>query len=194
MRRFRRLCVYCGSSTGVDPAYAQAAEATGRQLAEQGIGLVYGGGSVGLMGTVAAAARAAGGEVIGVSPEKLQDLELGMEGLTELRIVPDMHARKQQMADLSDGFIALPGGYGTLEELFEAITWLQLGYHDKPVGLLDVAGYYQPLVAFLQHTVAQGFVRPLHAPLVQVADRPEALLHQLATVDLPRLEQWIDEV
>jgi uncharacterized protein (TIGR00730 family) len=166
----------------------------GRHLAQAGIGLVYGGGSVGLMGEVAAAALAAGGEVIGVIPEKLQALELGMEGLTELQVVADMHARKKAMADQSDAFVALPGGYGTLEELFEAITWLQLGYHDKPVGLLDVDGYYQPLVAFLRHTVGEGFVRPLHAPLVQVGDDPAELLHRLATVQLPGLEQWIDDI
>lgn len=194
MRTFRRLCVYCGSSPGLRPAYADAASALGRTLAERGIGLVYGGGNVGLMGVVASAAVEAGGEVIGVIPEKLQRLELGKTDVTELRVVPDMHARKKLMADLSDGFIGLPGGYGTMEEVFEAITWTQLGYHHKPLGLLDAGGYYQPLVAFLEQMVREGFVRELHAPLVQVADTPARLLQRLAEVELPRLEQWIDDV
>lgn len=194
MRSLRRVAVYCGSSFGHRTDYAEAARALGRTLAEQGIGLVYGGGSVGLMGTVASAALAAGGEVIGVIPDKLQDLELGMTGLTALHVVPDMHARKAMMADLADAFVALPGGYGTMEELFEAVTWTQLGYHAKPLGLLDVAGYYEPLIAFLERMVAEGFVRPLHGPLVQVGTEPEALLDALRSVELPALEQWIDEV
>jgi len=158
------------------------------------VGLVYGGGSVGLMGEVATAALAAGGEAIGVIPEKLQQLELGKADLTELHVVPDMHARKKRMADLSDGFVVLPGGYGTLEELFEAVTWTQLGYHSKPVGLLDVEGYYRPLARFLDQVTAEGFVRPMHRPLVQLADTPEALLDRLARVELPTLDKWIDDV
>ena len=136
----------------------------------------------------------AGGEVIGVIPEKLQALELGKTDITELIVVPDMHARKKQMADLSDAFIALPGGYGTMEELFEAITWTQLAYHSKPVGLLDVAGYYAPLRAFLAHMVQEGFVRPLHAPLVQSHDDASTLLDALAALKLPSLASWIDDV
>lgn len=162
-------------------------------LAERGIGLVYGGGSVGLMNEVAEAALAGGGEVIGVIPEKLRALELGKADCTELRVVPDMHARKKAMADLADAFVALPGGYGTLEELFEAVTWTQLGYHAKPVGLLDVEGYYTQLVAFLDHVRDEGFLRPRES-LLQVADTPEGLLQVLGTVELPSLESWIDEV
>jgi len=193
-RRFRRLAVFCGSSHGARPAYTATAHRLGRCLAERGVGLVYGGGSVGLMGEVATAALAAGGEAIGVIPEKLQQLELGKADLTELHVVPDMHARKKRMADLSDGFVVLPGGYGTLEELFEAVTWTQLGYHSKPVGLLDVEGYYRPLARFLDQVTAEGFVRPMHRPLVQLADTPEALLDRLARVELPTLDKWIDDV
>ena len=194
MRRFGRVCVFAGSSAGSDPAFMQAARELGASLAARGIGVVYGGGSVGLMGAVADGALRAGGEVVGVIPEKLQALELGKADCTELRVVADMHARKKQMADLADAFVALPGGYGTMEELFEAVTWTQLAYHHKPVGLLNVAGYYDPLVAFLATMVDRGFVRPLHAPLIQVADHPERLLERLAAIDLPALEQWIHEV
>jgi len=194
MRTFRRLAVFCGSSHGIRPSYTAAARHLGTRMAERGIGLVYGGGSVGLMGEVATAALAAGGEAIGVIPAKLQELELGKADLTELYVVPDMHARKRKMAHLSDGFVVLPGGYGTLEELFEAVTWTQLGSHDKPVGLLDVDGYYAPLAAFIDRVIAEGFVRPLHRPLLQMATDADALIDQLAAVEIPELEQWIDDV
>src|SRR6185503_14872599 len=144
-----RLCVFCGSSPGHDPAYGAAAAQLGRVLAERGIGLVYGGGRVGLMGILADAALAAGGEVIGVIPQALLDREIGHRGLTQLRVVDSMHSRKALMGDLADGFIALPGGIGTLEELFEVWTWAQLGLHRKPCGLLDANGFYAPLVDFL---------------------------------------------
>ena len=190
----RRVCVFCGSSTGVLPDYTEAAHRLGALLAQRGIELVYGGGSVGLMGAVAEATLTAGGRAIGVIPEKLQALELGKSDLTELRVVPDMHTRKRTMADLSDAFIALPGGYGTMEELFEAVTWTQLAYHRKPVGLLDVAGYFQPLLQFVGHMVDQGFVRPLHAPLLQHDQDPASLLRRLERAELPTLESWIDDV
>lgn len=193
MRTFKRICVYCGSSRGARPAYAAAARQLGTLLAQRGLGLVYGGGSVGLMNEVAEATLAEGGEVIGVIPEKLQSLELGKADCTELRVVPDMHARKRAMADLSDAFIALPGGYGTLEELFEAVTWTQLGYHVKPVGLLDVEGYFQHLVAFLAHVRSEGFLRPEH-DLLEVADTPQGLLDALAHAELPTPKSWIDDV
>jgi uncharacterized protein (TIGR00730 family) len=147
----KRVCVYCGSATGANPAHRDAAEKLGVLLATRGIGLVYGGGNVGLMGVIADAALRAGGEVIGVIPGALMDKELGHTGVTKLHVVASMHERKQLMADLSDGFIALPGGIGTLEEFFETLTWLQLGFHNKPVGLLNVAGFYEHLLTFLRH-------------------------------------------
>ncbi len=189
-----RICVYCGSSSGQLPEYTHAARALGALLAQRDIELVYGGGSVGLMGEIASATLEAGGRVIGVIPEKLQALELGKADLTELHVVPDMHTRKRTMADLSDAFIAMPGGYGTIEELFEAVTWTQLGYHHKPVGLLNVEGYFQPLLAFVQHMIDQGFVRPLHTPLLPFDHRPEVLLDRLEHVELPTLATWTDDV
>ena len=172
----RRLCVFSGSSPGAHPAYAEATAALGRALADARIGVVYGGASVGLMGTVADAALAAGGEVVGVIPQSLVDREIAHPGLSELHVVQSMHERKALMAELSDGFVALPGGTGTLDELFEVYTWTQLGLHAKPLGLLDVRGYYDGLTAFLDHTVAQGFLRPeVRAGLLVAADA-EALL------------------
>ncbi len=171
--------MYCGSKEGRDPAYAEAARSVGALLAGRGIRLVYGGGSIGLMDLVAQAALDAGGEVVGVIPRKLMDLEVGKEACTELHVVSDMHARKRMMADLADGFVALPGGYGTLEELFEAVTLTQLGYHRKPVGLLDVGGYYQPLVALFDHMVAHGFVTESQRKLVEVCDDAVILLDRL---------------
>jgi uncharacterized protein (TIGR00730 family) len=194
VRTLSRICVYCGSSSAVRPVFLDGAYAFGRLLASRGIEVVYGGGNVGLMGRVATGALEAGGRVTGVIPEKLVALELGRIDLTALHVVPDMHARKKKMADLSDGFVALPGGYGTLEEVFEAITWTQLSYHEKPVGLLNIDGYYDALVAFLARAAAEGFVRAAHVPLVQVSADPEALLGQLEGVVLPRLEQWMNEI
>ena len=190
----KRICVYCGSSSQVRPLFLESATAFGARLARDGIGVVYGGGNVGLMGAVAEGALRAGGVVIGVIPEKLVALELAREDLTELRVVPDMHARKKLMADLSDAFVALPGGYGTLEEVFEAVTWTQLSYHTKPVGLLNVDGYYDSLVEFLARAVAERFVRPAHRDLLVVERDADALLARLASVQLPKLEQWIDDV
>lgn len=192
MRTFRRICVYCGSSPG-GPKYVEAAKGLGTFLAERGIGVVYGGGRVGLMGVLADAALAAGGQVFGVIPEKLRALELGHEGLTELFVTDSMHARKLVMAQLSDAFVAMPGGYGTLEELFEVTTWTQLNYHDKPVGLLDVDGFFQPLLAYLKHAADEGFIRDVHRELIVHAPDPRGLLERLATVEVPHLRKWIDK-
>jgi len=180
MTALRRVCVFCGSKAGARPEYADAARAMGTALAAEGIDLVYGGGQVGLMGLVADAVLAAGGEVIGVIPEQMSDREIAHYGLTELRIVSSMHERKALMYELSDGFAALPGGLGTLEELFEITTWSQLGLHAKPTGLLDVGGFYGPLVAFLDQLVSEGFVSERHRRLLRVAAEPKALLERLA--------------
>jgi uncharacterized protein (TIGR00730 family) len=159
MNNIQSVAVYCGSSYGTNPAYATIATQVGQGLARKGITLVYGGGRAGLMGQVADAALSAGGKVIGIIPERLMNKEAGHLGLTELHVVPDMHIRKSMMIAKADAFITLPGGVGTLEELFEVWTWLQLGYHRKPVGLLNVDGFYDPLLAMMRHTVAQGFMR-----------------------------------
>lgn len=172
--------MYCGSSPGASPAYRAAALRVGELLAARGIGLVYGGGRVGLMGAVADAVLAHGGEAIGVIPHFLNQREIEHRGLTELHVVETMHERKAKMAALSDAFVALPGGIGTLEELFEVWTWTQLGSQEKPVGLLDVEGYYRPLIAFLDHMVAEQFVKPGHRAMLQIADEPAALLELLA--------------
>ena len=171
-----RVCVFCGASAGGRPAYAEAARAFGALLAERGIGLVTGGGSVGLMGVVADAVLDAGGEALGVIPRRLVDRELGHHGLTALHVVESMHERKALMHELSDAFVALPGGYGTLDELFEAITWRQLGIHGKPVGVLDVEGYFQPLCSLLDGLVAGGFVHEANRTELLVAAEPAALL------------------
>lgn len=187
------VCVFCGSSTGSRPAYADTARRVGSALAQRGLGLVYGGGRVGLMGVVADAALAAGGRVIGVIPEPLATKELAHTGLTELRVVATMHQRKALMAELSDGFLALPGGVGTFEEFFEILTWAVLGLHHKPVGLLNVEGYYDPLRALLDHAVAERFLRPEHRALVTVSDQPETLAVDLLTVTPPSPgPKWID--
>ena len=191
MSELRRVCVFCGSSPGVRPEYAAAARAMGTLLAERGIGLVYGGGRVGLMGTVADAAMAAGGEVIGVIPEGLMAREVGHAGLTELRVVRTMHERKALMADLSDAFVALPGGFGTFEEYFEVLTWAQLGIHPKPCGLLNVERYYEPFLAMMDHAVAEGFVRPEHRASVLEATEPARMLDLLAAFRPPNVPKWI---
>ncbi|MGK3987674.1 TIGR00730 family Rossman fold protein [Sorangium sp. So ce136] len=180
MRTLSRICVYCGSSPGASPAYREAAVRLGELLAARGIGLVYGGGRVGLMGAVADAVLARGGEVTGVIPHFLNQREIEHRGLTELHVVETMHERKAKMAALSDAFIALPGGIGTLEELFEIWTWTQLGSQEKPVGLLDVQGYYRPLIVFLDHVVSEQFMKPGHRAMLQVSDDPAALLELLA--------------
>ncbi len=187
----KRVCVFCGSSPGVNPAYLEAARALGGALAARKIGLVYGGSSVGLMGAVADAVLASGGEAVGVLPRGLEAREVGHSGLTELHLVGSMHERKAKMADLADGFIAMPGGLGTLEELFEIWTWALLGVHQKPVGLLDTAGYYAPLIAFVDHAVREGFVRETHRTLVVVDGAEAALLDKLAAYTPPDLPKWV---
>jgi uncharacterized protein (TIGR00730 family) len=184
------VCVYCGSSAGAAPAYADAARAFGRELVGAGLGLVYGGGKVGLMGIIADEVLAAGGRAVGVIPELLLNKEVGHRGLSELHVVQDMHQRKKMMADLSDAFVALPGGVGTFEELFEVYTWGQLGYHGKPIGLLNTRAYYQPLLAMLEHTVAEGFMRRAYLDMLQVADEPGTLLAKLAQYQPPAGDKW----
>jgi uncharacterized protein (TIGR00730 family) len=191
MTEMKRICVFCGSSPGARPVYAEAARATGRLLAERGIGLVYGGGNVGLMGEVADAVLAAGGEVTGVIPKALLEREVGHRGLTTLHVVGTMHERKALMVDLSDGFVALPGGYGTLDELCEALTWSQLGIHARPCGILNVDGYFDALLALFDHAVREGFVREAHRRLVLEAAEPAALLEAMAAFRAPRGEKWI---
>lgn len=189
----QRVCVFCGSSPGARPAYAEATAEVARLLAGEGIGIVYGGGHVGLMGVLADTAMAAGGEVIGVMPQALVDREIGHTGISELRVVGSMHERKAVMEDLSDAFIALPGGAGTLEELFEVYTWAQLGLHDKPCGLLDVEDYFSGLVGFLDHAVDERFLREEHRAMLIVEREPRALIDRLAQFE-PRAvtPKWID--
>ncbi len=175
-----RLAIYCGSATPADAAYIDSARAVGRGLAERGVGVVYGGGRLGLMGAVADAALAAGGEVIGVIPQALVDAEVAHRGLTRLHTVAGMHERKALFTQLADGFVTLPGGTGTMDELWEALSWAQLGYHAKPVGLLNVAGYYNPLIAFWEKMGEVGFVRAQHRGLLIVADLLDTLLERMA--------------
>ncbi|WP_048876818.1 LOG family protein [Saccharomonospora saliphila] len=186
----RRLCVFCGSSSGKDPGYAADAAALGALLARRGIGVVYGGGQVGLMGTVADAALEAGGEVTGVIPKHLMREEIAHHGLTELHVVADMHERKATMARLSDGFLALPGGAGTLEELFEVWTWAQLGLHAKPVGLLDVRGFYSRLAEFLDHMTDEGFLNHASRDLVTIDSDPEVVLDAFARHSYTPIDKW----
>ena len=188
----RSICVFCGASPGATPIYQEAAEALGRHLAENGIQLVYGGGAVGLMGMVANAALAAGGEVIGIILQSLKDAEVGHSGLTRLEVVDGMHARKARMAELADAFIALPGGLGTLEELFEVWTWGQLGYHAKPLGLLEVDGFYARLTDFLDHLVAERFVREQHRAILQVSASPAELLARMDAWQPTAAPKWVD--
>ncbi|MEZ5628134.1 MAG: TIGR00730 family Rossman fold protein [Rhodocyclaceae bacterium] len=188
---FKRLCVFCGARHGKRPEYAAAAQALGRTLAERGIELVYGGGNVGLMGVVADACMAGGGSVIGIIPQALDEWEVGHRGLTRLEVVDSMHTRKARMAELSDGFIALPGGLGTFEELFEVLTWAQLGFHGKPIGLLDVAGYYAPLAQMLQNGVAEGFMKPENAELLLREHDIDTLLAAMAQYRAPVREKRI---
>ncbi len=187
----RRVCVFCGSNPGKDPRYADAAEELGRALVVRGWSLVYGGGRVGLMGVVADAVLQAGGEVLGVIPEMLATKELLHTGATQMHIVSGMHARKALMAESADAFVALPGGYGTFEETLEMLTWGQLGIHRKPLGFLDVLDFYQPLVKFIEHAVAAGFIRPEQRELLVTADSAETLLDRLARQRLPVVKKWI---
>lgn len=187
-----RICVFCGSSTGARPAYAEAARAVGAALVRRGVGLVYGGGSVGLMGVVADTVLAAGGEAIGVIPRGLATKELAHGGLTELRVVVSMHERKATMASLADGFVALPGGLGTLEETLEVLTWVQLGIHDKPVGVLNVDGYFDALADLLRHAVREGFMRREYFDLLLFADAPDELLDRLVAWRPPTIRRaWL---
>ena len=188
----RSVCVFAGSSLGVNSAYERAASDLGAAIAERGLRLVYGGASVGLMGAVADAATEAGGEAIGVLPRALSELEIAHTGLTELHIVESMHARKTAMADASDGFVALPGGLGTLEEIFEVWTWTQLGVHAKPVGFFNVGGYFNDLFAFLDRAVASGFIKQTHRNLAVVDDQASRLLDVLASADIAYEPKWID--
>lgn len=176
----KRLAIYCGSATPSDPVYIENARFVGRSLAERGIGVVYGGGRLGLMGAVADSALEAGGEVIGVIPQALVDAEVAHRGCTELHVVDTMHQRKQAFTDLSDGFVTLPGGTGTMDELWEAMSWAQIGYHAKPVGLLNVAGYYDGLIEFARKMGEVGFLRPQHQSLLIVDHSLEGLLQQMA--------------
>lgn len=188
----RTVCVFCGSSPGADPAYRQAARELGSALARRGLELAYGAGNVGLMAELADAALAAGGAVTGVIPRLLLDLELAHGGLTRLEIVESMHERKARLAEISDAFVAMPGGLGTLDELCEIATWAQLALHAKPIGLLDAAGYWQPFLGFVDHAVAQRFVRAEHRDLLLVERDPEALLDRLANHTPRPAAKWID--
>lgn len=187
-----RLCIFSGSSPGGNPAYVEAAMGLGRLLADAGIGVVYGGASVGLMGALADAAQAAGGEVIGVIPRSLVEREVAHTGLNDLRIVDSMHQRKALMAELSDGFIALPGGIGTLEELFEVWTWGQLGHHFKPCALYNVNGFYDGLSSFLDHVVDEAFLKPAHRDMLIVERDPPLLLQAVCEYQPPKVTKWID--
>jgi uncharacterized protein (TIGR00730 family) len=187
----RRLCVFCGSSEGRDPAYLQAARALGETLAVDGIGLVYGGASVGLMGALADAALSASGDVTGVMPRALVEKEIAHDRLGDLRVVGSMHERKALMAELSDGFVALPGGIGTFEELFEMWTWAQLGHHTKPCALLNVRGFYDGLIAFLDQVAERGFMKGVHRAMLIVGQEPMELIERLRAYEPPAVSKWI---
>jgi uncharacterized protein (TIGR00730 family) len=187
-----RVCVFCGSSPGASPRFAALAEHLGLVLAAQGLGLVYGGASVGLMGRLADILLAGGGEVIGVIPQSLVDMEVAHGGLADLRVVTSMHERKAVMADLADAFIALPGGLGTLDELAEVLTWAQLGLHTKPIGLLDAEGYFGPLLEFLDGAVRNRFLQPVHRAMLLVDDDPERLLAAFRAYQPPPPFKWVD--
>lgn len=188
----RRICVFCGSNPGLDPLYSEAARSLAHALVQQGLGLVFGGGSVGLMGVIADAVLAAGGEAIGVIPRSLWEREIGHRGLTEIHVVETMHERKAMMAGLAGGFIALPGGLGTLEEIFEIWTWAQLGLHAKPCGFLNVAGYYTPLAHFLDRAVEVGFVRAQHRAIAIFESDAEQLLDRFSSYRAPSVPKWIE--
>lgn len=185
----KRVCVYCGSGVGGHDGYADAARALGRALVGRGIGLVFGGGRIGMMGALARAVLDGGGEAIGVIPRDLMDRGLGLSTVTSLHVVETMHARKAMMADLADAFIAMPGGFGTAEEFFEALTWAQLGLHTKPCGLLNVKGYFDHLIRFIDHAVQQEFIDPVHRSLLLVDDSPEPLLAKLDAWQPPPIDK-----
>lgn len=186
------MCVFCGSNPGTDPAYADAAIATGRRLAERGVRIVYGGGAVGLMGRMSSAAMEAGGEVVGVIPDFLEAAEVGARDITELHVTETMHERKALMSELSDAFLALPGGIGTFEEAFEVMTWTQLGIHDKPIALVDVNGFYAPAAALLDRAVADGFLAPEVRAAILVVPTADAALDGFATWERPAIGKWTE--
>jgi uncharacterized protein (TIGR00730 family) len=187
----RSVCVFCGSSHGLAPEYAQIAKEMGEAIAKRGWTLIYGGGNVGLMGVVADAALAVGGKVIGVIPEALLARELGHHGVTELRVVNTMHERKALMVELADGFVALPGGIGTFEEFFEVLTWVQLGIHQKPCGMINTRGYYQPVIDLLANAVKEGFLRAEHQQMVLTSEEPGELLAKMTAHKPAQLQKWI---
>lgn len=191
--KIKKICVYCGSSPGKNPAYLQAAESLASQMCKRGIGLVYGGAAIGVMGAVANAVLEGGGEAIGIIPRSLAVKEVAHSNLSELHVVASMHDRKAMMAELSDGFIALPGGWGTLEEIFEILTWAQLGFHHKPCGLLNVEGYYDGLIGFLDNAFEQQFVNELCRPMLMKASEPASLLDQFSEYSAPRVRKWVGE-
>ncbi len=193
MSIIKRLCVYCGSSPGKKSEYGAAARQLGSIMVSKNIGLVYGGASVGIMGEIADSVIKGGGEVIGVIPQSLLEKEVAHTGLSDLRVVDSMHKRKALMAELSDGFIALPGGLGTIEEFFEVMTWAQLGMHQKPCGLLNVCQYYQKLIDFLNHAVTERFLKEVHRSLVLVEESPDALLQKFEAYETPEVAKWIDK-
>lgn len=188
----KRVCVYCGSSTGINPEYINGARRLAQTFVINNIELVYGGASIGIMGIIADAVLEAGGRVTGIIPEDLMSKEVAHSGLTDLKIVASMHERKAVMSDMSDGFIALPGGIGTFEEMFEILTWAQLGFHRKPVGLLNVSGYFDHLIRFLDHAVDEGFLQSYHRSMLIVEDDPENLLQRFSTYESPVMKKWID--
>lgn len=192
MKKMKSICVYCGSASGGSAEYLEMARALGQELVRRELKLIYGGASIGLMGEVANTVLAEGGEVTGVLPRNLFRREVPHEGLTELIQVDSMHERKARMATLADGFVALPGGLGTLEELFEILTWAQLGLHDKPCGILDVKGYYNRLGDFLDNCAAEGFIRQQHRSMLLFSDRPDQLLDKFGDYQAPGLQKWID--
>ena len=187
----KRICVFCGSSSGKSKEFMEAATLLGQELVSHNIGLVYGGSNVGLMGRIADSVLEGGGEAVGVIPHSLVSKEVAHTGLTELRVVNSMHERKAAMVDLADGFIALPGGLGTLEELFEVMTWAQLGFHQKPCAMLNVNGYYDNLIAFLDHAVAQQFVKDIHRNMLIVEEQPADLLQRMLDYQPPLVDKWI---
>ena len=185
----KNICVFCGSSPGARLEYASSARQLGALLAERGLTLIYGGGNVGMMGQLANAALENGGQVTGIIPEAIADMEVAHTGLSDLRVVDSMHTRKALMAELADGFIALPGGWGTLEEFVEVLTWAQLGFHAKPCGLLNVSGYYGSLLAFINHTADQQFIQPEHRELILVEKTPVALLDRMTAYEAPQVDK-----
>src|SRR6185437_4884870 len=191
MHKWNRICVFCGSNSGSRSAYTKAAVDLGRWLAQEKLSLVYGGGRVGLMGSIADAVLEEGGEVIGVIPESLVRREVAHTGLTDLRVVQNMHERKALMAELSDAFVALPGGFGTFDEFCEILTWAQLGLHKKPCGLLNVEGYFDPLLALFDRAVADGFLHHKHRSMLITADDPESLLEEMVKYRAPEVEKWL---